>query len=337
MPSTERKAAGGGLTMPEFAILLSYTKIALSEELLASDLPEDPYLSKELERYFPTRLREQFGEQLGRHPLRREIIVSRVANDLVNRAGTTFAFRLGDETGAGAPEIARAYTAAREIFQLPSLWAEIEALDGRVAAETQVGLLLKTRVLLERSARWLLRKRRQPLDIAETISRFAPGTAALAGVLPRLLGPAEVETAQAKIDELAAEGVPAPLAERVAHLEDLVPALDIVEIAAANGLDVPSVAEVYFALDDRLELRWLRDQVVALPRDTRWEAMARAALRDDVYAEQAALTAEVVRAGTEEPDAQRARGGLALRDRGRGRSLRTGARGRQDRRAGRPR
>jgi glutamate dehydrogenase len=295
----ERKAAGLGLTTPEFAILLSYTKIALSGQLLASDLPEDPYLSTELELYFPTLLRERFGPQLHDHPLRREIIVSRVVNDLVNSAGTTFAFRLADETGAGAADIARAYRAAREVFALRELWCEIEALDAQVASETQLAMLLRSRVLLERSTRWLLRNRRRPLDIASTFSHFAPGTRAIAETLPTLLDRTERELAHAEVEKLVSAGVPSALAERVAHLDVLVPAFDIVEIAGAASLDAASAAQVYCALGARLELHWLRDQIVALPRDTRWDAMARAALRDDVYAEQAALTAEVLRAGVD--------------------------------------
>jgi glutamate dehydrogenase len=297
----EREAAGRGLTTPEFAIVLSYTKIALSEELLASDLPEDPGFSSELERYFPTHLRERFGPRLTRHPLRREIVASRIANELVNRAGTTFAFRLHDETGAGAADIARAYAVAREVFDLRGLWAEIEALDGRVAAGTQVAMLLRTRVLLERATRWLLRHRRRPLNVATAISHFAPGAAALADALPALLGTSELEASRTKSAELAAAVVPPALAERVARLEALVPSLDIIELAASAGLDVASVAEVYFALGARLELHWLRDRIIALPRETRWDAMARAALRDDVYAEQAALTAEVIQASAREP------------------------------------
>jgi glutamate dehydrogenase len=300
----ERRLAGGGLTTPEFAILLSYTKIALSEELLASDLPEDPYFETALERYFPTRLREQFGAELQRHPLRREIIVSRVVNDLVNRTGTTFAFRLHDETGAGAADIARAYTAAREVFGLRALWAEIEALDGRVAAETQMRMLLRARILLERTTRWLLRNRRRPLDVPATVAYFQPGAAALAGALPALLGPAELESVRLKTAEFAAAGVGETLADRVSQLEALVPALDIVEIAASTGLAIAPVAEVYCVLGTRLELHWIRDRIVALPRETRWEAMARAALRDDVYAEQAALTGEVIRAGPDVMDAR---------------------------------
>ena len=293
----ERQAAGGGLTAPEFATLLSHTKIALAQELIASDLPEDPYLSSELERYFPTRLREEFGVQLQRHPLRREIIASRVVNDLVNRAGTTFAFRLADETGAGADDIARAYTVAREAFGLRGLWGEIEALDGLVPAETQIAMLLRARILLERATRWLLRNRRRPIDIAASVSRYTPGAAALAEAVPALLGSAELDFAQAKAAALSEVGVPPELAQRVAHLEALVPTFELVEIAAATELDVAAAAAVYFALGAQLELQWLRDRIVNLPRETRWEAMARAALRDDVYSEQAGLTAEVLRSG----------------------------------------
>jgi len=295
----DRKAAGGGLTPPEFAILLSYTKNALADELLASDLPEDPNFAGVLARYFPTRLRERFGEQLQRHPLRREILVTQAVNDLVNHAGTTFAFRLQDETGAGAADIVRGYAAACELFGLRGLWAEIEALDGVVPSPTQTAMLLKARILLERSTRWLLRNRRRPVDIAETVARYAAGTSACAERLAVLLDPAELAVAQAHAESLASAGVPQPLSERVAFVEALVPTLDVAEIAAASVLEVTSVAEVYFALGARLELHWLRDRIVALPRDTRWDAMARAALRDDVYAEQAALTAEVVRAGSD--------------------------------------
>jgi glutamate dehydrogenase len=325
----ERQAVGGGLTTPEFAILLSHTKLALGQALLASDLPEDPYLSSELERYFPARLGDEFGTQLQRHPLRREIIASRVVNDLVNRAGTTFAFRLGDETGAGADDIARAYAVAREVFGLRGLWAEIEALDGRVPAATQTAMLLRARILLERATRWLLRNRRRPIDIAAAVARYSAGAAALAEALPRLLGPSEVEAARARAARFEEVGVSSELAQRVAHLELLVPTLDLVEIAAAAEVDVAAAAAVYFALGARLELHWLRDRIVDLPRETRWEAMAREALRDDVYSEQAGLTPRCCgRCG---------RRALAGRERERDREIAAGARRHQERRRPRPR
>jgi glutamate dehydrogenase len=293
----ERAAAGGGLTAPEFAILLSHTKIALSRALLGSDLPDDPHLASELALYFPTRLRERFPEQLQRHSLRREIIATRIANDLVNRAGTTFVFRLGDETGAAPDEIARAYIAAREVTGLRELWVGIEALDGKVPAATQTAMLLRSRILLERTTRWLLRHRRRPLDIAETVVRYAPGAAAVAEALPSLLGASALEEAKVRAKALTDDAVPDELAGHMSRLLSRVPTPDLVEIAAATGLDVTSVAETYFTLGERLELQWLRDRIVSLPRDTRWAAMARAALRDDVYAEQAGLTSHVVGSG----------------------------------------
>ena len=292
----ERHGAGGGLTTPELAMLLSYTKLGLAHDLLDSSLPDEAVFAGELDRYFPSKVRERFGEQLRRHSLRREIVVAQVSNELVNRCGTTFVFRMRDETGASADDVARAFTAARELYAFRSLWAEIEALDGFVPAGTQIAMFLRGRILLERTARWLLRNLPRPLDVEAAIERFAPGLAALTELLPGMLGEAEASTARALADELGHAGVPRLLASRVAHLVALVPSPDLVRIAEATGLSVAAVAQAYCALGARLELWWLRERIVALPRDSRWAAMARAALRDDVYVEQAALTSEVMSA-----------------------------------------
>jgi glutamate dehydrogenase len=291
---TERKAAGHGLTAPEFAILLSYTKIALYEELLASDVPDDAQLASELERYFPTEVRERFRTRLARHPLRREIVAAQVTNGLVNRAGTSYLFRLGEETGATAPDIARAFAVARDVFDLRSLWAEIEALDRRVAAQTQTAMFLRGRVLLERATRWLLRNQPRPLDIAAAVSHFSPGAAALAEAGSTLLPAADRAAAQAAADELTGAGVPPALANRVALLEALVAALDLVEIATATSLSFDEVAGVYFEIGDRLELHVLRERIAGLPREERWEALARRALLEELQNEQRALAADVL-------------------------------------------
>jgi glutamate dehydrogenase len=291
----ERKAAGDGLTPPEFAILLSYTKVALYEEVLASDLPDDPNLTGELERYFPTPVRQRFRTRLARHTLRREIVAAQVTNALVNRAGTTFVFRLNEETGATAPDIARAYIVAREVFDLPSLWDEIEHLDGRVAAQTQLAMLLKTRILLERATRWFLRNRPRPLDIAAANSRFGPGAAALAAAADDVVCAADRHAARRTAEELVGAGVPPALAERVGHLESLLPVLDLVEVAAATGLSLDEATGVYFAIDDRLDLRAVRERIAALPREERWEALARRALWEDLQNEHRALTADILR------------------------------------------
>ncbi len=292
----ERQGEDGGLAPPELAILLSYTKLGLEHDLLGSSLADEAAFTAELEGYFPTKVRERFGERLRAHPLRREIIVAQVANELVNRCGTTFVFRLREETGATPDDVARAFTAARELYSFRSLWAEIEALDGFVAADTQVAMFLRGRILLERTARWLLRNLPRPLDVEAAIQRFAPGFADLTELLPGMLGEAEASTARTISDELVQAGVPRILAARVAHLVALVPSPDLVQISEATGLSVAAVAQAYCALGARLELWWLRERIVALPRDSRWASMARAALRDDVYAEQAALAHQVMAA-----------------------------------------
>jgi glutamate dehydrogenase len=293
------------LTAPEFAILLSYTKVALYEELLASDLPDDPHLSAELERYFPTAVRQRFRSRLARHPLRREIVAAQVTNGLVNRAGTTFAFRLGEETGATGPDVARAFAVARDVFALQGLWDEIEALDGRVSAQTQLVMLLKTRVLLERATRWLLRNRPRPLDVATATSQFTPGAEALAAAAREVLCIPDREAAERTADALVRDGVPRTLADRVSHVEHLVAALDLVDVAAATGLSFADVTGVYFAIDDRLELHSLRERIAALPREERWEALARRALWEDLQSEHRALTADVLRESEDGPVAER--------------------------------
>jgi glutamate dehydrogenase len=295
----ERLTAGHGLTQPELAVILAYSKIRLYAALLESDLPEDPALADELSRYFPAPLPERFGDRMREHRLRREIIATRVTNDLVDRAGTTLIFRLNEDTGAPASDIARAYAVARDVFEVRALWSEVEALDLRVDAATQISMLLESRRLVERATRWLLRSRHRPLVIADEVGHFAPGAQTLAAALPDVLIASEREQWEARVHELAAEGVPEELAGRVAKLGALFSALDIVEVATATERSVDEVATLHFLLGGRIQLHWLRDRIAALPRENRWQAMARAALRDDLFALHAALTGDVLRPGTD--------------------------------------
>jgi glutamate dehydrogenase len=302
----ERKSDDMGLSAPEFAVLLAYTKITLYREMLDSDVTEDPYLSGELERYFPTPLRERFRDRMQEHRLRREIIATHVTNSMVNRCGTSFAFRLQEETGAPPPEIARAYTAAREVFGMRDLWTKIEALDTEVEAQTQIRMLLDGRRLVERATRWLLRNRRPPLDVAATVSYFSERVAELSGRIPELLLDGDRASLERATGQLVEANVPSELAKRVAILSTMFSALDIVDVAEATDQPVETAAEVYFALGDRLKLHWLRHHVEALPRENRWQALARAALRDDLYDQQAELTAEILGSTPEDlPAAER--------------------------------
>jgi glutamate dehydrogenase len=297
---TERRAAGEGLTAPELAVLLAYIKITVAEALLDSNVPEDPYLSKELERYFPTPLRDRYARQMHDHRLRREIIVTSITNRLVNRAGISFIVRIQEGTGAPVPRIARAHTAAQEIFDLHRLWERIEELDNKVPAAVQTTMLLTSRRLVERATRWLLRNRRPPLVITDTLSFFAGPVATLFDLLPTLVVGADRAALEATRDSLVNGGVPVDLATWVASLEAAVAFPDIVDCAAATGAPVEQVAAVYFLLADRLQLDWLRERIASLRRDERWLSLARAALRDDLSASHRTLTAAVLVAGAAE-------------------------------------
>jgi glutamate dehydrogenase len=291
---TERRNAGVGLTTPEFAVLLAYTKIWLTDAVLDSDAPEDPYLHRQLAAYFPTPLRERYAAEMEQHRLRREIIVTGVVNEMVNYAGITFAYRIHEETGATPADIVRAWATARDVYDVPDVVDAIEDLDNKVPAVVQTQMQLRARQLVERATRWLLQNRRPPLDVSATVAVLEPGIRSVMEALPKAVTGHDRERFETETSDLTARGVPAELAARVASLTVAYAALDIVDTASSTGRDVAEVAQLYFALDERLLLWRLREQVLALPRDTRWQTLARAALRDDLYAAHAALTADVI-------------------------------------------
>ncbi|GLW45232.1 NAD-glutamate dehydrogenase [Streptomyces sp. NBRC 14336] len=293
----ERISAGHGLTGPETAVLLAYTKITVADELLHTSLPDDPYLSTLLHAYFPSALRERFPEYLVSHPLRREITTTVLVNDTVNTGGTTYLHRLREETGASLEEIVRAQTVARAIFKSSEVWDAVEALDNKVEADVQTRIRLHSRRLVERGTRWLLNNRPQPLELAETVDFFTERVEQVWSQLPKLLKGADLDWYQQIFDELSAAGVPDELATRVAGFSSAFPALDIVSVADRMGKEPLDVAEVYYDLADRLRISQLMDRIIELPRNDRWQSMARASIREDLYAAHAALTSDVLAVG----------------------------------------
>ncbi|MEJ7795214.1 MAG: NAD-glutamate dehydrogenase domain-containing protein, partial [Nocardioides sp.] len=294
-----RLERGGALTGPELSVLLSWTKIVLADELLASDLPDDPYCDVDLRAYFPQPMQDGFLEQIREHPLRRAIIVTQVVNDLVNGAGMTFVPRLSGETGASAAELIRANFVAREIFGSLPLRQELQRWDNKLDAQVQTRMRIQMRTLVERASRWLATNRRPPLDSQGTVDHFSVPVQALMTHLPELVTGREREDLIARRDALVEQGVPDDLATRVAVLDPAYALLEVVEIALrtserGEGLDPADVARVHFALGERLGLAALVRRIFALPREDRWQTMARAALRDDLYAVHSQLTAQVL-------------------------------------------
>ncbi len=315
LPSEEtlaqRRADRRGLVAPELATLMAHCKIALYEDLLDSDLPDDPYLLGDLERYFPAPLgtgsasadrapagtegAERYAQQIRRHRLRRELIATIVANQLVDRGGTTFAFRLGEETGISAPQLARAFAVAREVFAMRDFWDAVEDLDNRIEAGTQLSMLIEARRLVERATRWLGRAHaRTEIDVTDTAEHFAAGVRELYAALPDVLPDHDRAIYDARLLELTDAGVVPELARRTASMPALLSVFDIVEDAAACSCDQAKATRVYFGIGARLELDWLRDRILDLPRGDRWQALARSALRDDLYELHRALTRDVI-------------------------------------------
>ncbi len=290
----ERRKAGEGLTRPELAVTLSYGKIWLYRALIHSDVPEDPFLSTELNRYFPAPVQRRFALRIKRHRLRREIIATAITNSLINRMGPVFPVRAQDDTGADPAAIARAYSIAREVFAIRDIWSQIEALDNKIPAVVQYTAMFQTTRLLMHMSYWLLENRRDDLDIKRAVSRYAPKVALLFRELPGALDVTEQVRLTALRSTLAEQRVPESLAARIASLEPMHCALDLVEVAMAAHVDIGYAARAYFSLGEQIGLTWIKEQIESLGADGHWQAVARGTLRDNLYALQRRLTAAVL-------------------------------------------
>jgi glutamate dehydrogenase len=294
----ERRRDGQALTSPELSVLLAYAKLQTDAAVLHSSLPDDTALEDLLVDYFPTALRERFPKAVTGHPLRREIIATALTNRAVNIAGITGLYRLSEETGVELAAVVRAHAVARAVFEVDRMWDAVKPLDNRVTAAVQVELRTEATRLAERTARWLLRLpglvAEQPAPVGQVTERFAAAVAAVKAGLPGWLLGSEATAYAERAARLKAAGVPADLAAEAAAAPLLPAALDLAVVAEQTGAPIALAGHVMQCVAERLGLVPLRELVIALPRDRRWPSMARASLRDDLAAEQAALTADVL-------------------------------------------
>jgi glutamate dehydrogenase len=299
-----RATVGVGLTSPEFAVMLSYVKIVLEHEILDSGLPDEEWTNEVLVAYFPTALRERFVEAMAEHPLRREIVTTAVVNEAVNHGGTSFFHRASEETGAGSADVLRASVVIREVYGLNALRTAVEVLDNQIPTESQTEVYLEIRRLLDRAVRWLVSNRRLPIDVPGEIARLRPGISRLLGELDTLFRGREREALHANTVQLRELGLPDELAELTTRIMYGFGLLDIVEVASQTGRDVKEVATVYYVLSERFRIDDLLSKISDLPREDRWQTLARMALRYDLYAALAALTAEVLNGTAPSEDAE---------------------------------
>jgi glutamate dehydrogenase len=290
-----RSENGIGLTSAEFAVLLAYVKIVLEHEILDSELPDEEWTGQILIDYFPTALRERYADAMPGHPLRREIVTTQLVNEAVNRGGTSYFYRASEETGADAADVLRASAIVSEIYGIDEIRTTVEALDNKVSTESQTAVYLELRRILDRAVRWMVSNRRLPLDVPAEIARFKPGVTKLLPQLNRLFCGDERDALDENCDKLCGLGLPRPLAEQVTQIMYGFGLLDIVEVAAKTDHDLDEVAGIYYVLSEQFRVDSLLSQISQLPREDRWQTLARMALRYDLYAALAGLTAQVLK------------------------------------------
>jgi glutamate dehydrogenase len=280
----ERGAHHTGLTGPELAVLLAYAKIWLFDELIGSDLPEDPWIAAALERYFPPLIRARYGELMKHHPLKREIVVTHVVNSMINRVGSTFVHQQIEITGATPAQVVRAYLLARQVFGQVATWEAIDALGHEVPIQIQAEMLAEIARLGTRATTWFLRSRRLTDPMADTIARLAPAVELLLPLVADGAGAAWIDA-----------GVPTALAVRIAASGGLFAALDIADIAESTGRALADVAAVHLAVGDRLGLPRVGARIAQAPAVGHWHALAKFALADDLADLHRAIAADATR------------------------------------------
>ncbi|MGE2835088.1 NAD-glutamate dehydrogenase [Mycobacterium sp. SMC-4] len=296
-----RTEAGLGLTSPELATLMAHVKLALKDDLLASDLPDQEVFISRLPSYFPERLRDQFAADIRTHQLRREMVATMLVNDVVDTAGITYVYRVTEDVGVTSVDGVRSFVAADAIFGIGRVWRQIRATAAEgVSVAVTDRMTLDLRRLIDRSARWLLNYRPQPLAVGAEINRFAEKVAGLTPQMPQWLRGDDKAIVTKEAEEFGSEGVPEDLAYTVASGLYQFSLLDVIDIADILERDPAEVADTYFALMDHLGTDGLLTAVSRLSRDDRWHSLARLAIRDDIYGSLRALSFDVL--GVGEPE-----------------------------------
>jgi len=291
---TERKNAGLGVTRPVISVMISYAKNEMKEELAKARIAEDGYLAKEAEKVFPGELVNAYKNEIHEHPLLSEIVATQVSNDLFNIMGAAFAHRIMSSTGCSFLELAKAWVAARDIFDLPELLAEIESLDNKIASAVQAELINKLKRMVRHASRWIVRRHREQLDCASLIETYKTSLHEVKTNLPKLLSEKSLLKRQAELAYAEQEGVPKALAEKLCNTEQSYALLNIIDVATKLKLDAKLAAQAYFFSEEKLKLTDISGQLNLLPVDSHWQSLAREAMRDDLEWQQKRITRAVL-------------------------------------------
>lgn len=301
----ERKAANLGLTRPELAVLLAYSKISIKQAILNSTLPEDPYISQIMSTAFPASIRTTYHQALKKHRLYRDIVATQLSNEIVNDMGFTFVYRLQVETGATLADIIRAYTVASQVFDSNKLKKLIVSLDFKISLPDQYTMLYHIRSLINIATRWFLHSNHLKGDLGKLIEHFASRIKQLEKYIPTLMGGATREYLDSLSRRFEAAGLSKDLAHHIATYRAIYTGLNIIEVATNNHFDLLKTAQVYFSAGERINLLWFRDQIANDSREGHWNALARLTLRDELDLSQRTLTVAIMNNNKNENDANK--------------------------------
>lgn len=290
----ERKIAGKGFSRPEIAVLLAYDKILLKQQILASELPEDPYFFNMLAMAFPKRIAKKYSKELMQHGLRRELIATQLSSSIGNAMGINFVQRLKIETGASTAFIVRAYVAAHHLLGVPKLWEKIRALDCQVETELQFDMMLQIYYLVRRCTRWFLRHCSVDFNILAVIESFEKPLKELKTKVSCLLPEPYRQSFKESVQAYREKNVPEDLAKEIALTCYMFSVLDILKAAKESNIPVFDIAQAYALLGQKLELNTLREKMMTHKLENQWDELSRAVLLDDIDYNQRLLALNVL-------------------------------------------
>ena len=291
---SDRVASNQGLTRPELSVLIAYGKMVMKDALNIPEITDNPYHSQLLQEAFPKVLREKFSDHMQQHPLRSEIIATKLTNNMVNDMGLNFVFRMQEETGATVDEIANAYAIVRGIFNIDELWKKIESLDNTISAQLQLEMLEAARRTMRRSARWYIRHGNKSAGIEEAIASYRSTFDNLSKNLEHYLVEDEYAQLEKATSRYIEKGVPGDIAYRVASFSNMFSSLDLAQIDDSSEHETSVIAKLYFQLGSRLELHWFLDQINTQAVSNHWQALARASYREELDWQQRSITSNLL-------------------------------------------
>jgi len=298
----ERLALGKGLTRPELSVLLAYSKMVLKEELVCPEITDNEYHQTLLIEAFPKQLQDNYSAQMQEHPLRAEIIATKLANNIGNDMGFNFVNRMREETGATTSEIANCYAMSSAVFELSDIWKQISDLDNTISTSIQTEMLFQLRRTVRRATRWFLRHRNKALNIAQSIEFYHATFTALSNNITSFMVEDEAKQIKRVENDLIKAGAPESVALRVSLLSTLFSVMDLAEISKSENVSTELATDLYFKLGARLELHWFLDQITSQPVANHWQALARASFREELDWQQRSLTSVILRANTGSTD-----------------------------------